>query len=306
MGAGRGGAGKPNYDQALKRLLVRGHDGFLALIAPGLTWLGELSPELPATARQADLAWKAAGPDGMLQLVHIELQVKPEADIGERLAEYGLRLYRREHLAVRSVVVFLKPAQTLPQSPFGWDIMGQARERYVFDVVRLWEIPAEQVLSTTNYDLWPLSALMAGSSVASVVRVAERIAAAPLPRQERGELTGALLLLASLRTPRRFLATAIRRTDMLKDLLSESEFPELMHDLFGGEWEKKARAEAHAEGEVAGLRESVRLVLHARFGTLDDALSEAIEHSRENELRAVLGIAATGSPQEIRASFGMK
>ncbi|HLJ81215.1 MAG TPA: hypothetical protein VKT52_07015, partial [Ktedonobacterales bacterium] len=80
MGAGRGGLEKPDYDQALKRLLVRAHDGFLALIAPGLTWQGELSPELPAVARQADLAWKAAQPDGTPVIAHIELQVKPEAD----------------------------------------------------------------------------------------------------------------------------------------------------------------------------------------------------------------------------------
>lgn len=137
MSAGRGGTGKPDYDQALKRLLVRGHDGFLALIAAGLTWQGELSPELPGVARQADLAWKAARPDGTLEIVHIELQVKPDEDIGERVADYGLRLYRREHIPVRSIVVFLKPAKTLPQSPFGWDIMGEARARYAFDIVRL-------------------------------------------------------------------------------------------------------------------------------------------------------------------------
>ena len=49
---------RPDYDQALKRLLTRAHDGFLALIAPGLAWRGERSPELPASARQADLVWE--------------------------------------------------------------------------------------------------------------------------------------------------------------------------------------------------------------------------------------------------------
>jgi hypothetical protein len=46
---------RPDYGQALKRLLLRASDGFLALIAPGLTWRGELSPELPAVARRANL-----------------------------------------------------------------------------------------------------------------------------------------------------------------------------------------------------------------------------------------------------------
>src|SRR5690242_243674 len=109
---------KPNYDQALKRLLLRAHDGFLALVAPELTWRGELSPELPAVARQADLVWQVADATGALGILHVELQTKPEDDIGERIAEYALRLWRRNHLPVVSVVVYLRPAAQLPQSPF--------------------------------------------------------------------------------------------------------------------------------------------------------------------------------------------
>jgi len=52
-------AGRPSFDQALKRTLTRGHDGVLALVAPDLVWRGERSPELPAVARQADLVWEA-------------------------------------------------------------------------------------------------------------------------------------------------------------------------------------------------------------------------------------------------------
>ncbi len=51
---------RPDYDQTLKRLLLRAHDGFLGLVAPELTWRRELSPELPAESRQADLVWEVA------------------------------------------------------------------------------------------------------------------------------------------------------------------------------------------------------------------------------------------------------
>ena len=50
--SGRPSRQGPKYDQALKRLLTRAHDGLLALIAPGLIWQGERSPELPAVVRQ--------------------------------------------------------------------------------------------------------------------------------------------------------------------------------------------------------------------------------------------------------------
>jgi hypothetical protein len=35
--------GHPSFDQAFKRLLQRAHAGFLALVAPGLTWQSALS-----------------------------------------------------------------------------------------------------------------------------------------------------------------------------------------------------------------------------------------------------------------------
>lgn len=70
--------GRPDFDQALKRLLLRAHEGFLALVAPGVTWRGELSPELPAVARQADLVWEVENSDGRRGLLHVELQTKAD------------------------------------------------------------------------------------------------------------------------------------------------------------------------------------------------------------------------------------
>lgn len=96
---------------------------------------------------------------------------------------------------------------------------------------------------------------------------------------------------------------------MLKDLLSESEFPEFIHDLFGEEWEEQARAKGHAEGLAEGLalaRDSIRLALEARFGPLDDALIHAIGDADTPTLQAVLAIAATGPLEQIRARLGLK
>lgn len=55
-------AQQPDYDQTLKRLLTRAHDAFLALVAPGMRWIGETSPELPAIARPAVAARPPAPP----------------------------------------------------------------------------------------------------------------------------------------------------------------------------------------------------------------------------------------------------
>ncbi|HKS70827.1 MAG TPA: hypothetical protein VJQ45_10420, partial [Ktedonobacterales bacterium] len=190
---------RPSYDQSLKRLLARSHDDFLRLVAPGYTWIGERSPELPAVARQADLVWEVADSDGHRGLLHIELQTRPDRDMGERVAEYAIRLWLREHVPVRSIVVFLQPARSLPEPPFVIAWGAYQSLRYDYNLVRLWEHSPEQVLSSPTPDLWPLAVVMGTPSVEDAVRIAERIASAPVPEHERGELTSLLVALADLR-----------------------------------------------------------------------------------------------------------
>ncbi|MBF6590293.1 MAG: hypothetical protein IVW57_07150 [Ktedonobacterales bacterium] len=138
---------RPDYDQALKTMLLEAHDGFLALIAPAVRWRKALPTELPAVKRQADLIWEVTLPDGQRGILHIELQTKAESDMGERLADYGFRLRRRQRqqqpLQLRSVVVFLRPTPGIPEPPFVIEWMGRPSAWYDFDVIRLWELPQE-------------------------------------------------------------------------------------------------------------------------------------------------------------------
>jgi hypothetical protein len=98
--------------------LLAARDAFLAPIAPGVIWLDTLSEELPAGARRADLGWLVQDEEGRRGIIHIELQVKLETDkdkdIRERMAEYALRLYRRDHLPVYSILIFLRMPHTTP------------------------------------------------------------------------------------------------------------------------------------------------------------------------------------------------
>lgn len=109
---------QPRYDQLLKWMLTQAPDDFLALATPGESRRGERSAEVPAVARYANLVWEVERSSGQHGILHIELQLKIKDDIGERLAEYAIRLWRRDHLPVRSIVVFLRKATTTPASPF--------------------------------------------------------------------------------------------------------------------------------------------------------------------------------------------
>ncbi|HLJ82434.1 MAG TPA: hypothetical protein VKT52_13165 [Ktedonobacterales bacterium] len=276
----------PRYDQLLKWMLTRAHDGFLALVAPGLVWRGERSPEVPAVARYADLVWEIERHDGRRGLLHIELQLKVEDDIGERLAEYAIRLYRRDHLPVRSVVVFLRKA-TVPTSPFviPWEEHDDSL-RCTFIVVRLWEVPQEKVLATDDYDLWPLAALMAGATVETTVALAERLATIPAPQQERSDLIGLLVGLSGVNIARDILLSMLRRNPVIDEILKESSIAEVFRE--------------------EGMRRTVHIVLEGRFGPLADDLLAAINGADEAALEQVAAHAATDTLEQIRERLGLR
>jgi hypothetical protein len=296
------GRSRPDYDQPLKWLLTRAHDAFLELIAPDLAWRGERSPEAPSIARHADLVWEVEQRDGVRGLLHIELQVKAEAEIGERLVEYFIRLWRRDHLPVRSVVVYLRKIDGLAEPPFvvRWD---QTREllRYIYEVVRLWEIPRERVLATTHYEPWPLSSLMAGASVEATVQTAQQLAALPASKEERSDLVGLLVGLSGIQFPPGAVLSALKEHPMVDELLKESGVLELLAQ----EMAVEAAAEAEIKGKLEGERQMARVALEGRFGTLGGDILAAIEAADEATLRVLVGNVTSDDLQQARARLGL-
>lgn len=289
---------RQDYDQTLKRLFTGAHDGVLAVLLPGSRWLGERSPVLPSPLRQADLVWEVALRGGERVLLHLELQTRPDPLIGERLAEYGLRLWREARLPVSSVVLYLRESGGLPASPFTIERGGgEEGLRYRYTVVRLWEEPAERVLALAEPGVWPLAALMAGAPLATLETVAAKLAQAPLSRSERGELTGMAAVLAGLRLPRPLVEEVLRRNPMIRDLLRDSSFVEL--------WLEEGKAEGLAEGEAKGQRELVQTILESRFGPLDAAEVAALQLAEASLLRTLATHIATDSRDQVRARLGV-
>ncbi len=305
----------PEYDLALKSLLEAAHDGFLALIAPGASFLQSLPTELPASARVADLVWEVICPawdaaeqatpaSERMGLLHIELQTSPDRDIGERVAEYGLHLARRERIArgaqqiqVRSIVVLLRPTAAIPISPYV--ISWGSQQSYVcnFDIIRLWELPPTLVLDTDHYQLWPLASLMGGVTQDSTIAIARRLAEAPLPRAERGELLGLLVALAGVRLPKIDVRSALKEIPMLDELLRESSFYDVVYE--------EGFVEGEARGETRGVLDGLRVVLESRFGALPEDVSAALAALEQPALMELLQHVATDTLEQVRARLGL-
>lgn len=301
MGSSEAQSSRPDYDQPLKRLLARAPQGFLDLIAPGLTWESELSSELPAAARRADIVWKVARDDGRVGILHVELQTKVETDIAMRVAEYGTRIWLREKLSVRSIVVFLRRAQTLPQPPLVVHWMDDEHEeesfRYSFRVVRLWDFPRERVLASANHALWPLASLMADTTIENTLEVAERIAATPLPRTERNEITSTLMLLATVNLPLDVLFDAVRRHPIMEDIIEESGFAQYFR--------QRGREEGREEGRAEIGREMARLALEGRFGSLSADVLAALGTADTATLQAIVAHVSADTIEQVRQRLGL-
>lgn len=190
-------------------------------------------------------------------------------------------------------MVLLRPTTSLPVSPYV--ISWGSQQSYIcnFDIIRLWELPPTLVLDTDHYQLWPLASLMGGVTHDSTIAIARRLADAPLPRAERGELLGLLVALAGVRLPKIDIRSALKEMPMLDELLRESSFYDVVYE------------EDFVEGEARGALEGLQVVLESRFGALPEDMSAALAALDQPALLELLHHAATDTLEQVRVRIGL-
>ena len=218
-----------------------------------------------------------------------------ERDVAERDLPLGfVRTCLAPLLKDVRVLVFLRPVQVPPLSPLVVHWMGDdERFHYKIDIVRLWELPPEQVLATDTYALWPLVGLMAGASIETMIETAERVIAAPIPRGEQSEITGTLVLLAGVNLPLDAIIEAIRRQPMLDEIFEESSVAQYLME------------KGQEEGRRQTARDMARMALESRYGTLAEDLLAALNAADEAALRDVVAHIGTDSLEQARARLGL-
>ncbi len=229
--------------------------------------------------------------------------------MAERAAEYAIRLWRREHCPVLTLIIYLRPMSVPARSPFVMAWPGRETLRYSFDEMLLWETPREWVLDSPAVELWPLAGAMAGSTVETTLQVAERIAGAALPAQERDELLRVLVLLAGLRLPAQALGEALRRRPMIEDLWKESSLGQALRDLAEERAHERGKAEGLQlgvqEGKADGLRQATMVALEGRFGPLAADLRAALSTADQDTLLDLIAHVATTTLPRTRTRLGL-
>jgi predicted transposase YdaD len=78
-------------------------------------------------------------------VLHLEFQIQADPEIPFPMADYRLRVYRRyPQKQMRQVVIYLKPTRSELVQQTVFVIPGT---RHEFEVIRLWEIPARELLA---------------------------------------------------------------------------------------------------------------------------------------------------------------
>jgi len=289
----------PNYDNILKHIAMQAPDAFFAWlahivgIAAAVVEDSSLSTELPMAVRYVDLAWLIRAGDERV-ILHIEFQLEPDEKMRERLLGYQARLIEKYTLPVISVVIWLKKTTNIPTSPAVWSWQGLEINRCVFQTIKLWEQPAEDLLNIPNPYLWPIAGLMAKTTGASVVQVGHKIAEAPVEASVKSDLVGYLWFLAGIQLKAAALQAAFRRHPLINELWKHSSTAQ------------ELAAEKLAEGRTEARREDARLVLEERFTTLSEDIIQAINQADEPTLREVIKHAYSDSLEQLEVRLGLR
>jgi predicted transposase/invertase (TIGR01784 family) len=171
-------------------------------------------------------------------IFHGEFQTDPEEDIGFRLADYALRIYRKyPNHRFFQVVIYLRKTQSprVHETMFrGYNLTNE------FHVVRLWEEPTEFFLERPG--LLPYAALTRTDNPEAVLReVASRIDAMS-DRREQSNLFAISAVMAGLSLDKRLVSRILMRS-----ILQESSVFQEWQDQWLTEGKTTGRSEGRSE-----------------------------------------------------------
>jgi predicted transposase/invertase (TIGR01784 family) len=169
---------------------------------------------------------------------HTEFQTDPEPEIGFRMADYNLRIYRKfpKHDILQTIVYLRKTT-----SPQVFVSTFQANQlQHTFNVIRLWEQPTDLFLRYPG--LWPYAALTdTPDPLATLRTVAQKIDGIK-NRRQRSNLAAICLVMGGLSLDKKLIEPIFR-----SELMKESAIYQ--------EWRQENLAEGRNEGRGEGRME---------------------------------------------------
>lgn len=198
------------FDATLKDLAAQGPPAFLAEFdVPPTGPVRVLNPDLSTVTSGADVVFGLGDP--LTTVVHIDFQASASATKHCDLLVYNALLHRQFRVPVHTLILLLRPQarhRNLDGTLRFEARPGRGRMDFGYEVIELWERPAEQLLAggLGTLPLAPLGRLPEGVSLEEgltvvIRRLVERVFAEAPQDQARRLLTSAYVL-TGMRVPR--------------------------------------------------------------------------------------------------------
>ncbi|MFM6059450.1 MAG: Rpn family recombination-promoting nuclease/putative transposase [Microcystis aeruginosa] len=203
-------------------------------------------------------------------ILHLEFQTNPDPKMSFRMLDYRTRVYRRfPKKTMRQVVIYLKETSSplVQENAF---ILPNTRHEY--EVLRLWEIPAEEMLGLSG--LLPLANLGKTPNRPETLRqVAAKIDNIE-GRTEKSNLAAATAILAGLVLSKEIIGSLLREEIMRESVIYQD-----------------IRESGKAQGREEGRREeAVSLILrllNRRLGEISSTLGQQIRELSLEQLETL-------------------
>lgn len=187
-------------------------------------------------------------------IIHIEAQTHYDPELPQRMPEYAVLHWLKFRLPVVSLVLLLTPHK-LPAHPptTGLIEAGDTRIETSYRLIRLWEIPATEMLRLQRPALLPFVPLMKGGKK-ELNTGARRLRQVKNDAQRR-EMALHFILLGALRYNHADLLELVSRNAMInRELLRESSFYQAIVE----EGRQEGRVQGAREGRQQGLQQGLQ------------------------------------------------
>ncbi|GBD53356.1 Rpn family recombination-promoting nuclease/putative transposase [Microcystis aeruginosa NIES-298] len=199
-------------------------------------------------------------------ILHLEFQTDPDPKMSFRMLDYRTRVYRRfPKKTMRQVVIYLKETSSplVRENAF---ILPNTRHEY--EVLRLWEIPAEKMLGLSG--LLPLANLGKTPNRPEILRqVAAKIDNIG-GRTEKSNLAAATAILAGLVLSKEIIGSLLREEIMRESVIYQD-----------------IRESGKAQGRREEAVSLILRLLNRRLGEISSTLSQQIRELSLEQLETL-------------------
>lgn len=270
----------PHTNDTIFKSLGADHpQDFLSFFMPGAVFIRQLPTELlrdPLHIDELLLAYASINSEQEI-VRHFEEQTREDQTIPERMLLYNRLIKQQVRRIVYSKVVypFEVETPTPPYVEYGPD--GTPIVIFHYEVIKLWEIPAERIWQHSWYGLYPFVPLMQGGATNEGLERASVGIQQIGDRRARSNAMLYLFLLAHRRMPEEAIAAFLRSHPMFEEYVKESPFyQEILRE--GEERGIKLGEERGIKlGEIHSLREVALRLVKRHYPALEDATRARLE-----------------------------